>query len=490
MKKFLALFLAFLFVFSAVACQPAVTPPDNPDTPDNPDNPDPPTPAAAPLVLAENNAAAYVVVYDAFAKAQAAKLCAKMRSLCGVEFVSVAAGKKPEGKKGIYLGKGKGYDENGAAVYVTEDKEIYIGADTLAPLTEALNGFIRLLEKDENKTLTVDAGKLPMQYIRRSEVRYESFDNMTSAAGADPFCTYIDGTYYYLRSSAGKLYLSAFDKLTSIGKSAGTVVYTAPAEGRFTSDMWAPELFRIDGVWYIYVAMDDGVNANHRMVVLKNENASPLSGFTFVGQITDPSDKWAIDGTVLNYKGELYFIWSGWEGPVDGRQNLYIAHMSSPTTIDSSRVCIATAEEPWETKTQSPYVLEGPCAYVAGDRVFLLYSANGSWTDNYCIGYLYADGDLTDASSWKKSDGPVLSKTQGIYGPGHCSVTVDTEGVPVLVYHANNESGTGWSGRTIRVQRLTVTDGKIAPMTPAASAEIACGISYTYILVEPSEEKK
>jgi GH43 family beta-xylosidase len=51
--------------------------------------------------------------------------------------------------------------------------------------------------------------------------------------------------------------------------------------------------------YYIYVAIDDGNNANHRMYVLEGDTNDPLLPFTFVGKLNTPDDNWAIDGTVL-----------------------------------------------------------------------------------------------------------------------------------------------------------------------------------------------
>ncbi|MCZ4136287.1 alpha-N-arabinofuranosidase, partial [Escherichia coli] len=125
-------------------------------------------------------------------------------------------------------------------------------------------------------------------------------------------------------------------QLTTIDAAPTTVVNTG------CCGIWAPELHYINGAWYIYYAKDDGDNVNHRMYVMENTSPDPTQGnWQYKGQITDPTNKWAIDGTVLQTGGQLYFIWSGWEGDTNVRQNLYIAHMSNPWTIDSNRVEIA-----------------------------------------------------------------------------------------------------------------------------------------------------
>ena len=77
---------------------------------------------------------------------------------------------------------------------------------------------------------------------------------------------------------------------------------------------WAPELHKIDGTWYIYLAADDGDNEHHRMYVLRGTSADPTDRFELVGKLGDSTDEWAIYGTVIAYGGELYFCWSGWDG--------------------------------------------------------------------------------------------------------------------------------------------------------------------------------
>ena len=227
-------------------------------------------------------------------------------------------------------------------------------------------------------------------------------------------------------------------------------VYAPPPNTRYSKELWAPELHYIQGEWYIYVAADDGNNANHRMYVLRGTSQDPTEPFEMIGQITDPSNKWAIDGTVVTINNELYFVWSGWKGITNVAQHLYIAHMSNPWTIDSERVMISTPTHAWET-IGTPAVNEGPTALYHDDRTFIVYSASGSWTDDYCLGLLtFAGGDPLDSNNWTKSASPIFKKKEGVaYGPGHCSFTTAVDGSVWMVYHANPLAGTGWGGRMV-----------------------------------------
>lgn len=304
--------------------------------------------------------------------------------------------------------------------------------------------------------LSLYTGLLPITYQCDNEYKEVTIDNTKAADGDDPYVIRHNGNYYYCWSNNGVM-VAKINNLNDITKKHGKNVFDRQKNG-FDS-VWAPELHYIDGNWYIYVAMCKGTsdNARHRMYCLKGTTQDPTDPFELVGQVTDSTDKWAIDGTVFQYKGELYTVWSGWPGNTDGRQNLYIAHMSNPWTIDSERVLISTPSG-WDGVTQNPSVNEGPFPLVVGDTVHILYSGNGSWTDDYSIGYLTCkDGNLLEAKSWKKSRRALLAKSSQNYGPGHCSVTVADDGSYWMIYHANLESGTGWSGRSVRVQQINVT---------------------------------
>jgi GH43 family beta-xylosidase len=222
------------------------------------------------------------------------------------------------------------------------------------------------------------------------------------------------------------------------------------------ADIWAPELHFINGRWYVYFAADqNGDNSTHRIYVLESKSADPLSKYSFVGEINAPDNQWAIDGTVLNLNNHLYFIWSGWENPNNQTtQNLYIAPMSSPTQISGQRILISSPTYSWENSVAP--INEGPEILQHDGKTFLIYSANASWTNSYCLGMLTLVGsNPLKPSSWVKNPTPVFQSGNGVYGPGHSSFTTSEDGTQNwIVYHAARYSGAGWD-RTIRTQPFT-----------------------------------
>lgn len=279
--------------------------------------------------------------------------------------------------------------------------------------------------------------------------------NPVAPDGHDPWVIRAEGVYHYCYSHRGAVWVNTAARIEDAVQFEGRPVWR-PAPGMpYSRELWAPELHRLDGRWYIYVAADDGKNENHRMYVLQAETDDPAGDYTIRGKIADPSDKWAIDGTVLQHDGRLYFIWSGWEGDTNVAQNLYIAPMKDPLSIEGPRSLISSPEYDWE-QIGRPLVNEGPQVLERDGDVFVIYSASGSWTDNYCLGQLRLVGnDPLDPTSWQKKNAPVFGSTATVFSPGHASFVRSPDGTEDwIVYHAAKRRGSGWD-RNTRMQRFT-----------------------------------
>ncbi|HMC27292.1 MAG TPA: glycoside hydrolase family 43 protein [Verrucomicrobiae bacterium] len=292
---------------------------------------------------------------------------------------------------------------------------------------------------------------------------------------ADPWMIFHEGFYYYCESkSQQRICIRKSRTIASIGEDPGACVWAAPSFGPNSNAVWAPELHLIGGKWYIYFAADNGKNKHHRMWVLESEASDPLGPYHCRGQLETAG--WAIDGTVLSLpltpKGErektpalcanreteraLYLIWSGWPGGRNGQQNLYIAPMSDPLTVCGTRVLIATPDQAWE-RFGMP-ICEGPQVLSRNGKLFIIYSASGSWTVDYCLGLLaHNGGDVLDPASWLKH-GPVFQKTEDIWGVGHCSfVTSPCQTEDWIIYHAKSSTAAGWHDRDVHAKRFTWT---------------------------------
>ena len=318
-----------------------------------------------------------------------------------------------------------------------------------------------------------------------------TFQNPLLSSGPDPWVAQKDGFYYFMRTTGGDLRIRETARMADLGTSLETVIWRPDGKYR---DIWAPELYFFDGKWYVYFSADAMCCGGHRVWVLENSAADPTTGtWTMVGKINTADDNWAIDGTVLEQGGQRYLVWSGhkdFENSADSRiQRLYIAKMSSPTTLTGPRVEISQPTYGWEKNVGSPsdpWVNEGPEGLHHGDKTFVVYSASHCDTDDYALGLLSASttADPLDPASWTKTATPVFTKnpTNQAYGPGHNGFFVSKDGTEDwLIFHANQRSGQGCGDQRMpRMQKFTWnadntpnfgTPGPVATAVPVPSGE-------------------
>ncbi|MBV8816401.1 MAG: glycoside hydrolase family 43 protein [Verrucomicrobia bacterium] len=302
--------------------------------------------------------------------------------------------------------------------------------------------------------------------LRSSAASGDSFTNPLLETGPDPWVVWWKGFYYYSNSTGTNLTLRKTADITDLRHAEKKTVWTPEPGQQWSYELWAPELHHWGDKWYIYFAADAGDNASHRIYVVENDNDDPIEGtWTFKGKVSDPSDKWAIDPTMFELKGEHYLVWSGWEGDKDGEQDLFIAHMSDPWTVDSPRTLISKPTYPWEKHGDLPGrhvdVNEGPEVLLHGDKIFIVFSASGCWTDFYALGLIQAKAGATllDPKSWTKFNHPFLSTDPmaGAFGPGHNGFFKSPDAKEDwIIYHANPEPGEGCGNfRSPRIQRFT-----------------------------------
>lgn len=287
------------------------------------------------------------------------------------------------------------------------------------------------------------------------------------ARGADPWIVWHGGWYYWCLSEHDRgVAVFRSRSLTELGQKF--IVWDAPSRGPHSAQVWAPELHRLDGRWYIYVAVSNGRNETHRMIALESPGDDPTQPFTFKAEFytgDDPAmqhrNRWAIDGTVLERDGQRYFIWSGWAGEQD-EQWLYIAPMANPWLLAARRVRLCPNDDyAWEhvgeTRLQRG-LNEGPQVLQRDGRTFVVYSCSGSWEATYKLGMLELDGDPLDPRAWRKHREPVFRPTVATCGVGHCSFTHSPDGAEDwIIYHAKVSSAHGWD-RRIHAQRFRWDD--------------------------------
>ena len=206
--------------------------------------------------------------------------------------------------------------------------------------------------------------------------------------------------------------------------SESRVVYRSNDQDETYGYLWAPELHYIRGQWYIYTSCQNAPKNNLKhVIVLKAKTESPFDGFELCGHIN--RDFYAIDPSVYHdtESDKLYLCCSP---VIDSIQRLSIQELRSPAEPVGKIAVIAKPELDWE---QVPPYCDGGAIVEGGffvkspnGRLFILYSANGCWSDDYTIGLLeYKGGNIISADSWEKYPYPILTKGNGNFGPGHAT---------------------------------------------------------------------
>lgn len=261
---------------------------------------------------------------------------------------------------------------------------------------------------------------------------------------ADPHVSLHDGWYYFTASvpEYDRIEVRRARSVEALAGAEPVTVWRRHREGPQSWHVWAPELHRIDGAWYLYFAAGEAQDVwKIRPYVLECREADPLTGgWTEKGKIQaaagDPFsfEDFSLDATTFEHRGRRYLVWAQKAG---GSSNLYIARMETPWKLATAQVMLTTPDYDWERV--GFWVNEGPAVLVRHGRVWMTFSASATGAC-YCMGLLSApeDADLLDPRSWTKERDPVFATdaAAGRFGPGHNSFTKASDGSDLLVYHA------------------------------------------------------
>lgn len=274
--------------------------------------------------------------------------------------------------------------------------------------------------------------------------------------GSDPFMVYYQGNYYLAATTWGTtLTMKKGATIAALKAATPTVIWQDSTASR-SGNMWAPEFYRFDDGageqrWYHYYTAGDGSNLDtQRSHVLESTGSDPMGPYRYKAQLLS---YWAIDGSILQAGGKLYFMFSAWQGST---QNVWLVAMTNPWTVTGERTLLTSPTYAWE-KEGSDQVNEGPIALYHGGRTFVTYSASQCASPGYKLGMLELTGsNPLSTSSWRKSATAVFQGAGSAYGAGHNGFFVSPDGSEDwLVYHATtNANGSCWTDRTTRIQRF------------------------------------
>ncbi|WP_294263204.1 glycoside hydrolase family 43 protein [uncultured Sphingomonas sp.] len=277
-------------------------------------------------------------------------------------------------------------------------------------------------------------------------------------SGADPWIVEHGGIFYFMATRGDRLAIRATRDLARLADAPEQVVWRAPASGPNSTSIWAPELHRIEGRWFLYYTASDKAaddDAHRGVWVLENRSPDPLRG-EWIDRGRVNTARPGIDGTTFTVRGRRYFAYSPYVGP---DSVIAIARMANPWTLAGGEAIIARPDQPWE-RQGGRQILEGPAFLKGPDGgLHIAYSGSACWSDDYALGLLSAapGADPMRPESWRKAPRPVLAKSPatGIWAPGHNGFFT-ARARTWIVYHANNRPGLGCGQeRAPHVQQVT-----------------------------------
>ena len=268
------------------------------------------------------------------------------------------------------------------------------------------------------------------------------YNNPIVGQRADPWVYKdADGTYYFIATAPeyDRIEIRKSNSINGLGTAEPQVIWTKHETGKMGHHIWAPELHKIDGKWYVYFAAGEAENVwNIRMFVLSTDAADPTQGeWVEEGQIATERDSFSLDATTFEHQGKRYLIWA--QNVREGENtSLVMSEMENPTTLTGPEIVISDPEFDWERIGYK--VNEGAAVIKHDGKIFVTYSASAT-DKNYAVGLLWADenADLMDEASWNKSETPVFATNAEArrFGPGHNSFTKAEDGeTDVMIYHA------------------------------------------------------
>lgn len=207
---------------------------------------------------------------------------------------------------------------------------------------------------------------------------------------ADPWVyRHTDGNYFFIATSPGfdQIEMRQAASIQGLADAAPEVVWRKHATGEMGANIWAPELHRIDDVWYIYFAAAVAEEPwRIRMYVLANASANPLEGeWQELGKLQTQRDSFALDATHFEHRGKRYLIWAQKDPEEKYNSALYIAGMKSPTQLHEREVLLTEPELPWEVVGYK--VNEGAAVLIRHGKIFVTYSASAT-DHNYAMGFI------------------------------------------------------------------------------------------------------
>ncbi len=245
---------------------------------------------------------------------------------------------------------------------------------------------------------------------------------------ADPFILLHGNTYYaYGTHSERGIEVYTSDNLTKWRKHYRLALDKNDTWGE--KWFWAPEVYHLNGVFYMYYSADEHICAA--------VSDSPLGPFVQKEHKPMIENERTLDASVFfDDKKIAYLIFVRYKDEV----SIWIAEMTANmlnVKPETMRKCLSISQD-WEKIW--PNVMHGPSVFRHGDTYYMLYYAN-NYASHFCgIGYAAAPNVW---GPWTKSpSNPLLQRPGSLVGTGHGSVFVDKQGNLRMTWQSHTDKKT------------------------------------------------
>jgi beta-xylosidase len=269
------------------------------------------------------------------------------------------------------------------------------------------------------------------------------------------------------------------------------------------SNFWAPELYEIEGRYYLLFSADWRENPSNELenfrigVAVSDKPTGPFNDL-YDRPIFDPGYP-VIDGNLLFEKGKVYLYysrccyknpvesevaaWARKEGLFDEIEESWVygvemkpdfsGIIGEPQTLLRPPFSKADSQTEWESRSVTSGEVnrrwtEGSFIFKANNLYYMMYSANFFGGQNYAVGYATSSSPLGPFT--KAANNPVLQKNVEhggiVTGTGHNSVTWSPDGKEMLCVYHGRTSKTG-NQRMVFIDRMEVlSDGRLVVHGP------------------------
>ncbi len=312
------------------------------------------------------------------------------------------------------------------------------------------------------------------------------------AGYADPSIVFHDGYYYYTYANGYNggqgLWMAKAANLCDIGKVEPILIWSQKltGQGKEMTALWAPQLYFMDGRWYIYAAAqtskDTASGADRRFpYVWVGQVDEPTGPYEYFGcmENIDPDAYTYLSPRVIKHGGKWYMFMSGFYTQSDTNphtQRMRVCELASPTKMASKQIVISSPCYYYEydpaDKAMTKGIMEGPYPfYTPNGDLYMIFAAGHTRTDYYATGIMRFNGtendSLLDASKWEKFPEPLqyANLDNFVYSPGAMIVTTSPSGSKYYgVYHAKEYHLSAYSMRRMHMQEITFDENGFPTM--------------------------